>query len=270
MKEIQSGGSKPWFLAALIGVAAALAAAAQPAPSNTIRHGGVYITPGDLPPALAATHQAMGARMRNADMAQVTLAGDITDAAGTRAAQIVIQAPGLLSYREGRSRALTFDGSRFGRQSGQAPATDEPVLESLLAQFPDMVCLQFAHGGAWRRIGSHYRTDDGKAAGYTGPYWTLYAFTPEGRPGLQRAQALQQDVFIAIDEKTWFISEVRVVAGTGTGKTVTQTKFTNWFQQSGQWFPGTIVRLENGSQTLTFQTQQASAGAALGVTAFQP
>jgi hypothetical protein len=203
-------------------------------------------------------------------MAQVTLAGDITDAAGTRAAQIVIQAPGLLSYREGRSRALTFDGSRFGRQSGQAPATDEPVLESLLAQFPDMVCLQFAHGGAWRRIGSHYRTDDGKAAGYTGPYWTLYAFTPEGRPGLQRAQALQQDVFIAIDEKTWFISEVRVVAGTGTGKTVTQTKFTNWFQQSGQWFPGTIVRLENGSQTLTFQTQQASAGAALGVTAFQP
>jgi hypothetical protein len=61
-----------------------------------------------------------------------------------------------------------------------------------------------------------------------------------------------------------------VVRSSATQLKVTQTQFSNWIQQESQWFPGKIVRLENGTQTLSFQTQQASVGLALGASAFQP
>jgi hypothetical protein len=122
-----------------------------------------------------------------------------------------------------------------------------------------------------RRLGSHFRTDDGKTPGYTGPYWTVYAFSPKNRSGLAQGKALQEQVFIAVDEKTGLIGDIRTVINSAPQvQSVTQTQFSSWVQQSGQWFPGKIVRLENGAQTLSFQTTQVSVGPALSLTAFQP
>ena len=237
-----------------------------------LKSGNSLIDPtADLPPTMVAVLGALGGRLMTADKAQVSMAGNITDGTGTRAAQITVQSPGYLSYREGQSRAITFDGTQFKTKSGSPTANDQPILESLLTHLPDSLLLQFATGGALRRVGGHFRTDSGKAANYTGPYWTVFAFSPANRPGLTRGQALQQDMFIALDERTGLISEVRIVATTGSKQTtVTQTQFNNWIQQAGQWFPGQIVRLENGKQVLSFQTKQAAVGLSTAVTAFQP
>ena len=51
---------------------------------------------------------------------------------------------------------------------------------------------------------------------------------------------------------------------------VTQTKFNNWFQQAGQWYPGEIVRLENGHQVLKLTVQQAAIGTQLAAATFKP
>jgi hypothetical protein len=237
----------------------------------SLKNGKSLIDPQDLPASMVAILGALGGRMMTADKSQIAIAGSITDSAGTRAAQIVVQSPGYLSYREGQGRAITFNGAQFKAKAGSPSVDDERILESLLAHFPDAVMLQFAAGGGWRRIGSHFRTDSGKAANYTGPYWTLFAFSPADRPGLARGQALQQEILIAIDEKTGLISEIRTVANTGLQQmTVTQTQFNNWVQQTGQWFPGQIVRLENGKQVLSFQAQQAAVGPSSAVAAFEP
>jgi hypothetical protein len=238
---------------------------------GSLTNGGFLIRPQDLLPALADSLQAMGSRMTSPDKAQITLAGTVTDGSGSRAAQIIVQAPGYFSYREGQSRAITFDGTHFQTNSGQPTAADEPVLESLRANLPDAVYLQLANGGGLRRIGSHFRTDDGKSKQYLGPTWTVFAFSPKVRPGLGPEAALKQPLFIAIDEQTGLMSDVRVVLNLGSGQqAVTQTQFSNWIQQGNQWIPGRIVRLENGKPTLSFQTQQATVGAALAPLAFQP
>jgi len=254
-----------------IAIFVCLAMPAYAQSAGWLQGGSNLIDPTQLPPAMVGVLGALGGRMMTADKAQVAIAGSITDSSGTRAAQIIVQAPGYLSYREGQGRAITFDGTQFKTKGGAPSADDERIMESLLAHFPDTVLLQFATGGGWRRVGSHFRTDSGKSANYTGPYWTLYAFSPSDRPGLTRGQALQQEIFIAVDDQTGLISEVRMAVNTGPKQvTVTETQFNNWVQQAGQWFPGQIVRLENGKQVLSFQTQQSAVGTSSPAAVFQP
>jgi hypothetical protein len=242
----------------------AWAQTATPAAPNWLKHGS-FITPGDLPSEFQASLQATGGRLMSAALATVSLSGTLTDADGTRTVQITIEAPGYLRFQDAGTspRVLTFDGTQFQSQNGKGGMDDERIEESLMADLPDSIYLQLATGGGARRIGSRFRTDNGTTPNYTGPYWSLYAYSPAARQGLTWGQALQQSFFIALDEQTGFVSEVRMVNQSAGSQNVTQTKFLNWFQQSGQWYPGQIVRVENGQQTLSFQTQQAATGAQL-------
>lgn len=222
------------------------------------------LTPSSLPHDFAGVLQNMGGRMTGAANASVTLAGTLTDANGTRPANITVQAPGLLRFQDNGSRFLSFNGSQFQGKNTSGGAADQRIEESLLAQFPDMLLLQIALGGSLRRLPGHFRSDSGS-------YWRMYAFSPAPLAGLTAGGPLQQSFFIAIDEQSWLIAETRVVINAGGGQPqVTQTKYSNWFQQGGQRFPGSIVRLENGQQVLSFQTQSGSTGAAAPASAFLP
>ena len=230
-----------------------------------LKHGASFIGPDDLPWEFAAVLKKMGGRLSGVDNALVTIAGTYSEAGETQQVQVSVQAPGYLRFEEtgkANPRILTFDGSQFQVKNGKGGQNDMRVQESLMAYMPDTLLLQIAEGGGLRRIGSNFRTDNGKTPNYTGPYWTLYEFTPADRPGLAKGQALQQGIFIAIDQRSALISEVRVVSkAPGAPQSVTQTKFNNWLQQNGQWYPGEIVRLENGSQVAKLTTQQGVTGA---------
>jgi hypothetical protein len=236
-----------------------------------VKHGS-FIGPNDLPADFAAMLRKMGGRLTSADRATLSLAGMLTDTGGPRPVQINLQAPGYLRFQDSNnSRVLTYDGSQWNSKNGTGGQDDSRIQESLLAQLPDSVLLQLANGGGIRRIGGRFRTDNGKTLNYTGPYWTLYAYSPATRPGLAKGQPLQQSYLIAVDENTWLIAEIRIVTTSSAAtQKVTQTKFNNWFQQAGQWYPGEIVRLENGQQVLKLTVQQAATGGQLAVTTFKP
>jgi hypothetical protein len=252
-------------------VLAATAAVTCGAQGLSLANGGSLIGPTDLISPFAASLQAMGGRMTNASTAQVTLSGTVTTNAGSRSAQLTIQAPGYFAYRDNSGVVIAFNGTAVQTNSGAISSALEPIWESLLANFPDAIYLQVASGGSLRRLGAHFRTSGGNSGNYTGPYWTVFAFSPKPRGGLSPGGGLQQPLFIAIDEHTGFISDVRVVLNSGPGQqTVIQTEFENWTQVGGQWFPGKVVRLENSVQMLSFQTQTASVGAALNLLTFLP
>lgn len=242
------------------------AVVAQSTPSDTEGRG----TFEGLPRDLAAALQRSGARLVGTVKHHVAVSGTITDDRGPRAAQIGVQALGQLSYSEQQNRRLTFDGTAFRSRAGGVTAEDDRVFESLLSHFPDVIALQVVSGGTLRRLGGHFRTDDGTTPNYAGPYWTIYAFSPAKRDGLTRGKALQQDIFIAIDEKTGLLAEIRVVSNFGRQEqTVTETQLNKWFQQSGQWFPGQIVRLEGGKEVLRFDVEGAIVTDAVAPSAFQ-
>jgi len=244
----------------------------QPAPVPSWQRNGGTIPPGSLPPAFAGSLKQMGNRLTSAAQSATSITGMLTDSSGTRAVQVTVQAPGYLLFLDGNNaRTISYNGVAWQVKNSAGSQNDQRVEESLLAHSPDSVLLQLANGSTVRWLGSRFRTDGGKAANYSGPYWTLFAFSPSARAGLTVGQALQQSHLVAIDEKTGFISEVRIVQNPGkVTQQVTQTKFNNWFENSGQWYPGQIVRLENGQQVLSMTVQQGAAGAQLPLTAFQP
>ena len=141
-------------------------------------------------------------------------------------------------------------------------------MESLVAHSPSVMFLEVARGAALQRIGSHFRADASKGAGYRGPYYTVYAFSPIGRPGVSKGSALQQNLFLAFDENTGFLSEVRLVPPRPSTNVV-QTQFSNWTESNGQKYPGTITRFESGKQVLQFTVEQISVGPDAAVTATQ-
>ena len=171
--------------------------------------------------------------MTSLDKAALVLSGTVTDGKGSRNATVTIQTPGNFRFEEsGGGRVLTFDGTTFMGKGGSGDIVDERIRQSLLANFPDALLLQIAGGGGLRRIGSRFRTDGGKSRVYTGPYWTLYAFSPAKRERLVQGQALQQAMFIALDEQTGLLSETRAVDTTQYGrKTVIQTSSISGFSR---------------------------------------
>lgn len=235
-------------------------------PSGLLKKGS-FLNPADLPSHLVALHEGLGSRLATPEKAQLTLAGTLVDASGTRSAQLTIQAPGIFAFRDERGRSLFYNDTGFNIVAG-IPASDDAVIESLLAHFPDSLILQAAGGGSFRRIGSHFRgnSQDGGPV----PLWTVFAFSPNTRPGLTRGKALQQDLFIAVDERTGLPADIRVVTQVGATRHVIQTQFSGWTQQSGQRYPGRIVRLEDGQQKLRFDVTTSSVGPALPLTVFKP
>lgn len=237
-----------------------------------LRKAGLLLESNDLPPELWRAFQRMGGRMTTADQAATTLAGTLTDSNGSRPARLTVQTPGQMRFEEtgGKARVLTFDGNQFRSNGNSAGDDDDRVRDSLMSAMPDSVYLQIAGGGGLRRVGSHFRM--GTAVNPSTARYTLYALAPVARSGLAKGHGLQQKVFIAIDETTALVAEIRVMEqAQGKPASLTQTKIGAWFQQSGQWYPGEIVRLENGTQTLKFTATQASTGPALPFAAtFQP
>lgn len=249
---------------ALVCSALAFAQQSDSPQQGWLKHGN-FVASGDLPGQFEAALHKAGGRLMSADKATVSLAGTLTDGNGSRPAQITVQAPGYLRFQEpATSRVLTFDGSQFRTKNSQGPQDDERIEESLLAHLPDMLFLQLATGGGLRRLGANFRTDDGRTPNYSGPYWTVYAFSPAPRKGMVWGRALQQSHLIAIDQKTLLISEVRVVDISAIPRVI-QTKFNRWYERAGQWYPGEIVRLEDGHQVLKFTVEQAGVGAQLPV-----
>jgi len=232
---------------------------------------GAFLIPNSLPGDFESVRQNMGDRLTAAGKAVVQLQGSLTDSGGTRSVTITVQAPGYLLLQD-NTRSIAYDGIQWSVKNGRGGQDDQRAQESLLAHLPDTLLLQLANYGTVRRIGGHFRTDDGKTAKYSGPYWTIYSFTPSVRAGLTKGEALQQGYLVAIDEKTSLISEVRIVVSKAPnqGAQVIQTKFNKWFQQGGQWYPGEILRTENGQQVLKLSVQGGQVGAQVGITSFRP
>ena len=231
-----------------------------------------YFVKGGLPGDFERVREVLGQHMTTPANATLRMEGQLTDSSGTRGATITVQAPGYLLLAESNSRTIGYDGDKWKITNGKGPQADAQAQESLLAHLPESFLLQLANNGTVRRIGAHFRTDNGKTPNYTGPYWTIYSFTPSARNGLAHGQALQQGYLVAIDEKTGFLAEVRVIVKTNPNlpPSVTQTKYNKWNTQNGHSYPTEIVRIENGQQTLKFAVQTAQTGPEANIGTFRP
>jgi len=150
-------------------------------------------------------------------------------------------------------------GTSFLTSAGAALTTDdERVAESYLAHFPDAIFLQLAAGGGLRRIGSHFRTDNGQALGYTGAVLDTVCVHAERPAWTGPRKSATARTLHRSGRRDWPSErdpDRRQYRSATDGHS---NPIQQWTQQSGQWYPGQITRLENGTQVLRFQVQQSS------------
>lgn len=222
-------------------------------------------------PELQTARGKLGDRLTVAGKEQVVFTGTLTDASGPRLARITWQVGGWFRLEElgGLRRVLLFDGANLRNTKGEVGPDEKRLMDSLIIALPENVFWHAANQAvAMRFLGGRFRATDSIADEYAGAYSDLFALYPPSSPAQGLFVAEAQHV-IALDSGTLLLASVSHAASAGGNSSEVQTQLSNWTQQAGQWFAGTITRLENGQQTLQFSVTGFQVNAASGVSAFQ-
>jgi hypothetical protein len=117
---------------------------------------------------------------------------------------------------------------------------------------------------AVRFLGGRFRASDDTSDAYTGPYSDLYSLLPGSTQEPVYANAAEY--VVSIDSDSLLINKVSHVSPDGTQ---VETRLGGWTQQGAQWFPASIARYENGTQTMLFQAASFQVNAASDISLFQ-
>ncbi|MEP6539492.1 MAG: hypothetical protein ABJF23_29410 [Bryobacteraceae bacterium] len=129
-----------------------------------------------IPSELWDIATSMGDRLTTAGNERLTLTGTLTDKRGNTPVVISTQLPSLFRYEEldGKNKKIVFDGSRATSSAGSLAEDDLNLAETFFSDSAENFLYSLKGGGSLRRIGGRFRTDDGKAPKYAGPYWDVY------------------------------------------------------------------------------------------------
>src|SRR5213078_3217676 len=94
-----------------------------------------------------------------------------------------------LAIQEGaQMRVLTFDGSQAAAIGDAINTSEREMIESLVCDTAEHFFEGQMESKATRAFGSRFRTDDGIASNYSGPYYDIYEMSEVNKT---TAQALQ-------------------------------------------------------------------------------
>jgi hypothetical protein len=128
-------------------------------------------------------------------------------------------------------------------------------MESLSDDSAESYFLGFSGGAPAQWLGSRFRTDNGKAANYTGPLYDIYrriapAVSVAGNP-------MRQKLYV-FDSRTKLFNHTRYkIVRSGQPVTVMVT-YPAWTKSATESFPASITRTENGQQVFSITVSAVS------------
>lgn len=231
-----------------------VAAAARAQVSST-----AYVKPTLLPSRLEKALAALGDHLDKPGKERIALGGTLQRSSGASSqVSIVWQLPSSFRLEETTSsgkRVIAFDGARV---SSTSPLTDDDngLLETLFLDSAEHFFVGRHSGLAMREMGV-FRTDDGTAKTYSGPYLDIYQVADKTPAGEKRLRLYQFGM------QTGLLERVDYWADPETRKTMISSAFSGWSDYQGQRVPGSITRAVGGQNVFTLTLSSASFGAAL-------
>lgn len=212
-------------------------------------------------PGLREAFDALGERMVKPGKERLILTANLTRKGGDVApVQIVLETPGLLRVEEGgpatgRTHALVFDGSGARRLGGDVSRADEELIETLVYDSPEHFFQGQLKGSATRLLGSGFRPDDGEAAEYKGPTYSIYQ-TTELVSSMGKSQ--EQVKLYYFNSATHLLEQVKYETERDGTRTSVAVLLGDWQGVQGQRVPGRVVRTEDGKLVLEVKVISAS------------
>lgn len=202
---------------------------------------------------------ALGDRLQTGGKERFVLIGQYTTGAASVPATITWEAPGNLRFERNGAATLAVDTKLGVLNSSRLADAEADVIESLLDDRPEAFLYGLTNGYASRLLGTRFRTDDGKTANYTGPWYDIYQVSA---PLAAAGKTVTRQKLFFFDSQTKLLARATYVSEHGGSKTTVSTEYSGWTKQDGQAVPGQIVRKENGTVVFTFRTNASTLGAA--------
>jgi hypothetical protein len=245
----------PRWLPVLFSITAQFVCFAQPSAGQSPPS--TYVTGASVPVPVLGFLSAFGDRISKPGRERTVLTGTVTDKFGTGPAQLTWEAPGKIRFDRANQPGtpLTFSDQSGLTGTAQFSPADADMLESLLDDASENFFYQFIGGGAFRLLGLRFRADNGKAGGYSGPWFDVYTLSAPVKAQPAKTVRVKQYYFDSTTKllaKTCYASSGRVVT----------TEFNKWSASGGQAVPGQIIRKEDGTAVFTFNIAGATFGPA--------
>lgn len=206
------------------------------------------IRPGRLPYVAQVLLAAQGDRLTKPGKELHIMQGTLTDARGSRPAQLVWELPGGFRFDETGSGKTIAVGGMAGAPATTLPAdSDVDLIESLFSDGVESFFDSLHNGAPVRLVGMGFRGDDAKE-GRRRFYdvYQLIVTLPYTREKTARPKLYY------FDSETRLLAKVRYRVLQGGVAVEVQTEFSNWAQVAGEMIPGRIERSEGGQSRLSF------------------
>jgi len=208
-----------------------------------------------LPGDLLVQLQAVGSRLQIPGKEETVLTGEFFNEAGeTKSIRVMHQLSGMVRIEGIRERSpLLFDGD-FAR--GWADRTDEALLETFVMDTLEGMIYSARNGGAIRLAGRRFGPDPRTLSkDYKGPYYDIYEVLGPVRIRVDRQLRMKRYYF---DSDSGFLVSTRYIDPTVSKGLAVETRFANWREAAGSFYPGVIERYEDGRRIFSFIVETAA------------
>jgi hypothetical protein len=213
--------------------------------------------PQNVPPVLKGPLSAMGSRFSAPGQERLVIGGNLSGSSVTGATTVTYESPRKFRF-QGGGNVIAFDGNAITKNAAKA-AADDQLVESLFEDSFDGLIFNLQNATLFRLLMTRARLDDGKAAGYKGPWVDIYQVALPV-PSVTGAPIRIKHLYF--DSTTNLLDRVRYRTGT-SGQTRVETTFQNWKNVNNSLAPQTVARAENGVVQFTLNasgSQTAAAG----------
>src|SRR5262249_46960225 len=219
----------------------------------------VFIRKGSLWPQLRQTLRVLGDRLEGPGKERVTMSGTLTgfNSESLHPFRLITQFPAQVRLEEdinGGTVSTLFNGHDAAKGGGTVGRRDEDAIESLVFDSTEHFFIGQIEGFATRELGERFRLDDGRSENYTQGFSDIYQVTD--RVGIGASSREQPKLFY-INSDTLLLERVRYQRDTTT---LVEVQSTGWTPVSGQMFPTSISRSENGHVVMRFAITSISFG----------
>jgi hypothetical protein len=163
-------------------------------------------------------------------------------------------------------RVLTFDGSQAAAIGDAINTSEREMIESLVCDTAEHFFEGQMESKATRAFGSRFRTDDGIASNYSGPYYDIYEMSEVNKTAAQALQSAKQYFF---NSDTRLLDKVHYET-TRAGASVTVETLVLWRKENRQSFPHRIERRENDQSVFVMTINAVNLGPGLNDGIFGP
>ena len=205
-----------------------------------------YVNRGRVSPRLASNLNALGNRLEKPGKERLTLMGSLRTGGETQEFAATLEFPDKLrlAVNGPQNRVIVFDGE----QTTVSAAAELDLIETLTYDSAEHFFAAQMQGKAMRFLGARFRTDDGSAPDYNGPYFDIYKIADHVRASGQERPAK----LYYFNSETLLLERVTYVVNRGGAEISIETKLSDWRVAEGQQVARRIERFENGRSVFVF------------------